>query len=68
MIAYLSHMTQADIQKERDEVLGASQEDIRALKPLIASVLAEENICVIGNERMLDQDADLFMELQDLFS
>ena len=67
MMAYLTHMTEADFQKERDEVLTAAQEDIRALAPLIASVLAEENICVIGNETMLQKEADLFMELEDLF-
>lgn len=67
MVAYLSHLTQEDLQKERNEVLDASQEDIRALKPLIASVLADDNICVIGNEMMLEKDADLFMALEDLF-
>lgn len=67
MMAYLTHMTETDFQKERDEVLRAVQEDIRALEPLIASVLSEENICVIGNETMLEKEADLFMELEDLF-
>jgi len=67
MMAYLTHLTEADFQKERDEVLGAVQEDIRALEPLIASVLSEENICVIGNETMLEKEADLFMKLEDLF-
>ncbi|MDE7312147.1 MAG: insulinase family protein [Eubacterium sp.] len=67
MMAYLTHLTQEDIQKERDEVLRAGQADIRALEPLIASVLAEENICVIGNETMLEKEADLFLELKDLF-
>ncbi len=67
MMAYLTHLTYDDIQKERDEVLGASQQEIRALEPLIASVLEEENICVIGNETVLEKEADMFMELKDLF-
>lgn len=67
IMAYLTHITEADLQKERDEVLNASQEDIRALAPLIQALLEEENICVIGNETMLEKDADLFMELADLF-
>lgn len=67
MSAYLCHLTQADVQQERDEILKASPQDIRALEPLIASILEEENICVIGNEQMLTKDADLFMALKDLF-
>ena len=67
MMAYFSHLSQADFQKERDEVLHAAPEDIRALEPLIASVLAEQNICVIGNETMLEKEADLFLKLEDLF-
>lgn len=67
MMAYLTRLTEAELQKERDEVLAAKPEDIRALAPLIASVLAEENICVIGNETMLEKEADLFWKLEDLF-
>ncbi len=67
MMAYLSHLTEADLQKERDEVLKAVPDDIRALEPLIAAVLADENICVIGNETVLEKDAGLFLKLEDLF-
>lgn len=67
MVAYLTHMQEADIQKERDEVLDAGQDDIRALEPLIASVLADGNLCVIGNELMLEKEADMFQVLEDLF-
>ncbi len=67
MIAYLSHVSYEDVQRERDEVLSANAKDIRALAPLIASVLSEENICVIGNEHMLEKDAGLFGVLEDLF-
>ena len=45
----------------------AGQADIRALEPLIASVLSDGNICVIGNETVLEQDAELFLALEDLF-
>ena len=50
MTAYLQGLDFADIQKERDQVIGATDEDIRGLKDLIASVLEEKNLCVIGNE------------------
>lgn len=67
MSAYLTHITQADVQRERDEVLRAQTEDIRALEPLIRAVLSDQNLCVIGNETMLDKEADMFLKLEDLF-
>ncbi|MCI9125177.1 MAG: insulinase family protein [Eubacterium sp.] len=67
MMAYLNHITQADIQKERDEVLQAGPQEIRALAPLIASVLSDQNLCVIGNETMLEKEASMFDAVEDLF-
>ena len=67
MSAYLSGVTDADAQQERDEVLQATPADIRALEPLVASVLADDCLCVIGNEDTLTKDEDMFLHLEDLF-
>ena len=67
MSAYLSGVTEEDVQRERDEVLQATPEDIRALEPLVASVLAEDCLCVIGNEDTLTKEKDMFLHLEDLF-
>lgn len=67
MSAYLSGVTDEDVQKERDEVLSATPADIRALEPLVKSVLAEDCLCVIGNEDMLTKEKDMFIHLEDLF-
>ncbi len=66
LAAYLQQVTIEDLQRERDEVIGASPEDIRALKPLIASVLQEDNLCVIGGEETIKKNADLFLEIKEL--
>ena len=50
--------------EERDQVIGATDEDIRGLKDLIASVLEEKNLCVIGNEDNLKSQSDMFMQLK----
>jgi hypothetical protein len=47
-------------------VIGATDEDIRGLKDLIASVLEEKNLCVIGNEDNLKSQSDMFMQLKNL--
>ncbi len=65
--AYLTGVTDADIQRERDEVLAATPEDIRALEALVKSILSYDCICVIGNEDMLTKESELFLHLEDLF-
>ena len=67
LISYLGHVDDKDLQQERDEVLSASPEDIRALAPMILAVLKEQNLCVIGNEEMLRSEEKMFMELKDLY-
>ena len=56
-----------DIQRERDEILNATQEDIRGLRDMITSVLEEENLCVIGNEETLRSGKEMFAQLKNLY-
>lgn len=64
--AYLSHVTEADFQKERDQILDASQESIRALEGYVRAVLGQRNLCVIGGEERLNQERELFDQLKPL--
>ena len=48
MAPYLQNISYEEIQKERDQVIGATQEDIQGPWDMIASVLAENNLCVVG--------------------
>jgi hypothetical protein len=68
MNAYLTGVTTEDLQREREQVLNATPEDIRALAPLVESVLEQDCLCVIGNEDTLTKEAELFMNLEDLFA
>lgn len=67
LAAYLQGITFEDLQRERDEVIGATPEDIRGLKDLVASVLEEQNLCVIGNEDVLKNKEEMFFELKNLY-
>ncbi len=66
MTAYLQGITFEELQRERDEVIGASAADIRGLKDLVASVLSDGNLCVIGNEESLREEKGMFMALENL--
>jgi len=65
--AYLTGVTDEMLQKERQEILNASQEDIRNLSGIVRAVLKEEAICVIGNEEKLKEERALFRELKNLY-
>ena len=64
--AWMSHVTEEDLQKERDQILGASQRSIRALEPLLRVVLEHGNICVIGGEQKIQSEKELFDQVRPL--
>lgn len=65
--AYLSGVTIEDIQKDRDEILNAGPQDVRAVSDLVKAVIDQNNLCVIGNEKKLNDFKGMFMELKSLF-
>lgn len=65
--AYLTGITEEMLQKEREEILQASQEDIRSLSGIVRAILQENAFCVIGNEEKLKEEKELFLELKNLF-
>ncbi len=64
--AYLSGVTQEMMQKERDEVLSATKEDIRALAAHVEAVLATGSFCTVGNEEKIEANRELFGEISNL--
>ena len=65
--AYLTGVTYEMIQKERREILNATQQDIRALSGIVEAILKEDALCVIGNEEKLKEEKGLFKELKNLY-
>ncbi len=66
MYAYLSNLTYEELQRERDEILTASEADIRKLADYIAAFLSDGNLCVVGNEEKIKEQKDLFMNVVPL--
>ena len=64
---YMSGMTYEDIQKVRDEVLDATVEDIRALAEPIDAAIAQGNICVVGNENVIEENKEIFSVIESLY-
>ena len=67
MGAFLSGMTDEDVSEERKQVLATSVEDIRKHADMIAAVLSQNNICVVGNEDNIEKDKVMFGQTEELF-
>ena len=66
MSAYLRGLTVEELQEERDEILRATDADIRKLADLVESVLSDACICVIGNENNIQKEKELFLNISSL--
>lgn len=64
--AYLMGRTEEELQKDRDQVLGCTRDDIRALAPLVKAVVDAGNRCCIGNEEKIRQAEGCFGEIRNL--
>ena len=65
--AYLSGVDREMMLKEREEVLNATQEDIRKLAPLVKAVLDTGSLCVVGNADKIEAEKELFGETKSLY-
>lgn len=60
---YFTGMTQERRQRNRDEILATTPEDIRKLADIIDDCMKADNICVFGNERVLKDNQAVFDKL-----
>ena len=67
MNLYMNHVSEEMIREERNQVLDANEEDIRALADIVAAALDCNQLCVIGSEDKIEEQKDLFMEIRNLF-
>ena len=65
--AYLTELSNEAIQKDRDQVLATSVEDIRGLSAYINAFMEDDCLCVIGNEEKIKECADMFKKVEPLF-
>ncbi len=63
---YMTGTTYEMIQSERDEVLGATPEQIRGLAAYIRAFMEDDCLCVVGNEQKIRADKDKFERLENL--
>ena len=64
--AYQSGITVEMIQKERNQVLDATEETIRSLADYIESMMDAGTVCAIGNDRKLEEEKEMFKQVCSL--
>ena len=60
MNLYMNKVSAEMIREERNQILDATQDDIRALYRVAEAVLKADQICVIGGEEMIEENKELF--------
>lgn len=64
--AYMSGLTQEMLQKERDELLAATAEDLRSLAAYVRAFMSEDFLCVVGNGAKIKEVQDIFGSVENL--
>ena len=66
MTAYLTGITEEEVQKERDEILSADVEGIRQSADMVEAILSDRKICVLGNEDKVKENSSMFGVIETL--
>lgn len=57
---YIRNIDFEDLQREREEILSANKEDIKALSKLVGESMKQNRHCTLGNEGKIKQNKELF--------
>lgn len=61
---YFTNTTRAEMEAERNAILNTTAEDIRGFAKMISDVMAQNIICVYGNDQKIKENDDLFKEIR----
>jgi len=64
---YMRKITSEDLQKEREEILGTRQQDIRELSDMMFELIKRRSYCVLGSEIKIRENSELFGSLVEVF-
>ncbi|MFZ7130927.1 MAG: insulinase family protein [Eubacteriales bacterium] len=64
---YLRNISQEELQKEREEILHCTLEDIKQASKLMKDCMEANYLCVLGNEKRIENNSQMFQNIIDLF-
>lgn len=60
MNLYMNKVSEEMIREERNQILDATQEDIRALYKVAEAILQADQLCVVGSEEVIEANREMF--------
>lgn len=67
MTGYMTNFSFDRVQKERDELLGATAKTIRGLSDYVKAFVEDDCLCVVGSEEKIKESNDIFLHVEPLF-
>lgn len=64
---YLTGLSMERVQKERDELLATTQDELQGLFKYVQAFMEEDYLCVVGNGEKIKENKELFMNVDQLF-
>ena len=64
--AYLCGVTEADLQKERDEILNAQVSSIKDTADIVKTIIDADHLCVVGSENKIENNNNMFQTVKNL--
>ena len=61
---YISHLSYEEEQKEREDVLSITLEDIKEFSKMLKELMADAIICVVGTDEKIKESAELFDDMR----
>jgi hypothetical protein len=65
-VCYLTGIDDAMLQKDRNDILSCDVESIRKLAPYIQAIVDEKCVAALGDEEVIEKEAELFNEVRTL--
>ena len=66
MRCFLSGITQEQLQRERDEVMDCTPEDVCRLADYVQCILDSGLVCAVGSSAKIEEDRDVFLTIENL--
>ena len=66
LISHLCGKTEEYYRNEKAQIIDVTEEDIKGLVPYIKAIVEQNNICVVGNDRKITDESNIFKTVKNL--
>lgn len=64
---YMTGLSMERVQRERDELLATTREELKGLGRYVRAFMENECLCVVGNGEKIKESEEMFMQVEQLF-